>query len=166
MSPHRDPSARADRLLMRHRERLQRIVQRPLRTPTGPAVSAATLQHLRQQAEELYWNELAWERLTSEETVGGSRLVEFMFPGFLAFVDGLLLRETTPDSPEPARPRPLVVEEVLRFLAGRCVALAEDSRGEAPVERAITGRLIDLVLYRLYALPVEGVERLDAAHDE
>lgn len=152
---------RAERLLSEHRHRLRDILQRPLRLPAGPEVPPERLIHLRQQAEELYWNELAWEQITSEESARGSRLVEFMFPGFLAFVDGLLLRETSPDSPAPAVPRPRVVEEILRFLAARCIELEGKEGEESAAERLITERLIDLVLYRLYSVPVEGTGRLD-----
>lgn len=154
---------RVERLLAEHRERLRDILQRPLRLPAGPDVPPERLAHLTQQAEELYWNELAWEQITAEETAGGSALVEFMFPGFLAFVDGLLLRETSPDSPAPAMPRPRVVEEILRFLAARCVAPDEGEGEESAAERMVTERLIDLVLYRLYSVPVEGTGRLDGA---
>lgn len=163
VTPPETRDLRVERLLADHRDRLHAILQRPLRVPAGPEVPQERLIHLRQQAEELYWNELAWEQLTEEETAGGSRLVEFMFPGFLAFVDGLLLRETNPDSPAPAVPRPRVVEEILRFLGGRCVELAGQDGDDAAAERLITERLIDLVLYRLYSVPVEGTGRLDGA---
>ncbi|HUH11932.1 MAG TPA: hypothetical protein VMK65_02435 [Longimicrobiales bacterium] len=150
---------RAERLLAEHRERLQRILQHPLRTPAGPPVSAERLAHLCQQAEELYWNELAWEQLTGDEG-DHSRLVELMFPGLLAFVDGLLLRETNTDSAAPAMPRPAVVERILQFLAERSVRALEESGEEAEAERLVTGRLIDLVLYRLHSVPVQGTPRL------
>lgn len=156
--------ARAERLLADHRERLQRIVQRPLKAPAGPAVEPERLEHLLQQAQELYWNELAWEQITADEADRG-RLVELMFPGLLAFVDGLLLRESNRDSAAPAIPRPTVVEGVLRFLAGRSVRAWEESGEEAEAERLVTERLIDLVLYRLYAVAVEGTPRLDTDDD-
>ena len=157
--------ARAERLLAEHRERLQRILQRPLRAPAGPAVSPERMEHLTQQAEELYWNELAWEQLTADEADRG-RLVELMFPGLLSFVDALLLRETNHDSPAPATPRPAVVERILAFLAGRSVRAQEESGEEAEAERMVTERLIDLVLYRFYSVPVEGTPRLVTGDDD
>ena len=61
---------------------------------------------------------------------GGSELVEFAFPGFLAFVDGLLLKEVNADSPLPATPRPEVVEEILLFLATHYLELLAETDPE------------------------------------
>lgn len=154
------------RLLAAHRQRLESLVEHPLDRPAGPELPADRRAHLRQQAEELYWNELSWEQITADQMGGGSRLVELMFPGLLAFVDGLLLREASPDSSAPAIPRPDAVEDLLDFLARRCVELEDEDEESATVERLITHRLIDLVLYRLHRVSVEGMEldtaRLDA----
>ncbi|NIP78683.1 MAG: hypothetical protein GWM90_05545, partial [Gemmatimonadetes bacterium] len=63
--------------------------------------------------------------MTGEEGLADSGLVELTFPGFLAFVEGLLLREVMPDSLAPARPRPEVVEDILAFLAARTMQLSD-----------------------------------------
>lgn len=122
------------------------------------------VHHLRREAEELYWNELSWEQATDEEVVSGGRLIELAFPAFLAFVDGLLPREST-DGPLP---HPDVVEEILRFLAEQYLTLTVEMEGGADSQRlvwarAMTSRLIDLVLYRLYRLTPEESESLDGA---
>lgn len=156
--PPQTSATSGQRLLAAHRERLESLVQRPLDRPSGPEIPPERRSHLRQQAVELYWNELSWEQITADQMGGGTRLVELMFPGLLAFVDGLLLRETNPDSTAPATPRPEAVEDLLQFLARRCVELEEEVEESASIERLITRRLIDLVLYRLHGVPVEGRE--------
>ena len=93
---------------------------------------------LREEAEELYWNELAWEKLTGDDPRARDGMAEFAFPGFLAFIDGLLLRDTSADSPVPASPRPEVVEDVLVFLAERCVAASGADEDE---DSAVAGGL-------------------------
>lgn len=151
-------------LLRQRRARLTQLVGSPLRTPKGPPVPPDRRTFLREEAEELYWNELSWEKLTDEEMIGGSELVEYTFPAFLAFVDGLLLRESAPDSDAVATPRPDVVEDILQFLAARCLATGDDEIG--PLETEMTSRLIDLVLYRLHGVEVEGVDRLSPTPDD
>jgi hypothetical protein len=148
--------------LKRRRKRLARLIQRPL-APPPPSGSLAPerRQFLLEEAQELYWNELAWEQVTEEEGLADSGLVEFTFPGFLAFTEGLLLREVMPDSLAPASPRPEVVEDILQFLATRCVQLRESDSDEVQIERQVTTRLIDLVLYRQHGIDVEEVERLE-----
>ena len=89
--------------------------------------------------------------------------MELTFPGFLAFVEGLLLREVMPDSLAPASPRPQVVEDILVFLAERCVEFDDESDPQVQLDRAMTLRLIDLTLYRLHDLPTEDVERIELA---
>jgi len=144
--------------LARRRARLETILLQPLVAPRGSGVSEESRQFLLEEAEDLFWDELEWEKLTSEEmSEGGSSLVERTFPGFLAFVDGLLLKEAHASSPEPARPRPEVVEDILLFLARRYLELLPWTEPEARLERAMTERLIDLVLYRLHGL---GLERI------
>ncbi|MGH7457928.1 MAG: hypothetical protein ACREKN_02445 [Longimicrobiaceae bacterium] len=132
----------------------------------GESASGGNLAHLREDAEELYWNELSWEELTDEEAVPGGHLTEMVFPGFLAFVDGLLVREVPADSIAPANPRPDAVEEILRFLGERYASTTSDMESGADSEklvwaRAMTSRLIDLVLYRLYRLGPGERARLD-----
>jgi hypothetical protein len=144
--------------LARRRARLERLLQQPLAAPRDSGSSEESRRYLLEEAEELYWNELEWEKLTAEEmSKGGSELVELAFPGFLAFIDGLLLREASPDSPVPARPRPEVVEAVLLFLARRCLELLSGTDAQSALERDMTERLVDLVLYRLHRIPVDGV---------
>jgi hypothetical protein len=152
-------------LLARRRARLERVLQHALVAPRPSGVSPERRAFLLEEAEELYWNELEWEKLTAEEmAAGGSELVELTFPGFLAFVDGLLLKEATADSKVPATPRPEVVEDVLLFLATRSLELLPEADAPQRLEREMTERLIDLVLYRLHGLEVDAAERLDFTH--
>lgn len=124
------------------------------------------VEHLVHEAIELYWNELAWEELTDEERVAGGHLTELVFPGFLAFIDGLLLETGRSDVFERPRPHPEVVEEILRFLASRYAEdTAELERGADSENlvwaRAMTAHLIDLVLIRLYGLSASEREKLE-----
>jgi hypothetical protein len=89
---------------------------------------------------------------------GGSELVEFAFPGFLALIDGLLLKEANANSTVPARPRPEVVEDVLLFIARRHLELLPEEDPQSVLEREMTTRLIDLVLYRLHGIAVDRDE--------
>ena len=147
-----------DVFLARRRARLEQILQSPLVPPRSSGIDEERRKFLTEEAEELYWNELEWENLTSEEMQGGSELVELAFPGFLAFIDGLLLKEVNTDSLAPATPRPEVVEDVLLFLARRYLELLADTDPAQKLEREMTERLIDLVLYRLHGLPVDGFD--------
>lgn len=138
--------------------------------PAQTALSGEELAHLRESAEELYWNELEWEKLTGEERLDEAFLTELAFPGLLAFVRGLLLAETMPDSLAPPRPSPEVVREILDFLAIRVVELEEgkellegEEREQREVELEMTSRLIDFVLYDLYGLMPEEVETVETA---
>ncbi|HSJ09601.1 MAG TPA: hypothetical protein VK928_06785 [Longimicrobiales bacterium] len=145
--------------LARRRARLERLLQHALVPPRASGVSEEKRRFLREEAEELYWNELEWEKLTSEEMrTGGSELVELAFPGFLAFINGLLLKEVMTDSLAPASPRPEVVEDVLLFLSRRYLELLSETEAAEKLEREMTERLIDLVLYRLHGLPVDGFD--------
>ena len=145
-------------LLARRRARLEQILQSALVPPRSSGIAPDRRQFLREEAEDLYWNELEWEKLTAEEMQGGSELVEFAFPGFLAFIDGLLLKQANADSPVPANPRPEVVEDILLFLATRYLELLPETEPQSVLEREMTERLIDLVLYRLHGLPVDGYD--------
>lgn len=124
------------------------------------------IAHLCREAEDLYWNELSWEQLTDEEQVSGGHLTEMVFPGFLAFVEALLIERVPEDSLAPARPHPDVVQAILTFLSERYVVLTADLEAGADSERvvwarAMTARLIDLVLYRLYELSPAEQEEID-----
>jgi hypothetical protein len=154
-------------LLARRRARLEHLLQHALVPPPESGISPERRSYLREEAEELYWNELEWENLTSEEMrTGGSELVELAFPGFLSFIDGLLLKEVAPDSLAPPSPRPEVVEDVLLFLSRRYLELLPETDANLRLEREMVERLIDLVLYRLHGLPVDtydpfALSRLD-----
>jgi hypothetical protein len=148
--------------VMLRRRRLARLLQRPLAPPAPSGdLGEESRRFLLEEAQELYWNELSWEQLTEEEGLADSGLVEFTFPGFLAFTEGLLLREVMPDSLAPATPRPEVVEDMLDFLGSRCVELEASPGEEARMELEVTTRLIDLVLYRQHGIDVEEMERLE-----
>jgi hypothetical protein len=164
---------RASTLLDARRERLERILGRNLKAP-GPAegapLSREARDYLVEEAKNLYWNDLEWERITDEEALEQGAIVQLAFPGFLAFIRGLLLHEVMPDSRAPASPRPQVVEDVLGFLASRVVEL-EDGMATAPkdeVEAAreeldLTSQLVDLVLYQFHGVGPKDVERIEAA---
>jgi len=163
---------RASTLLSGRRERLERILERELQPPmTGPSspLPPHVREFLREEAEDLYWNELEWENITDEEALEDGPLTELAFPGFLAFMRGLLLTEVMPDALAPASPRPQVVEDTLGFLCGRVVELEEelaaggrDEPDKARSEMEMTSRLIDLVLYRFHELAPGEIERVEA----
>jgi hypothetical protein len=164
---------RSTTLLGGRREHIERILGReltpPMTGPTGP-ISDDVRAFLREEAEDLYWNELEWEHITDEESLDDGPLTEQAFPGFLAFIRGLLLSEVMPDAKAPASPRPEVVEDLLGFLAARVVELedgladADESDAEAlRTELAMTSRLIDLVLYRFHELNAGEIERIEEA---
>ncbi len=156
-----------DVYLARRRVRLEQLLQSSLVPPRDSGISAERRGFLLEEAEELYWNELEWEKLTAEEmSTGGSALVEFAFPGFLALVDGLLLKKANRDSPVPATPRPEVVEDILLFLSTRCLELLPESDVAKTLEREMTERLIDLVLYRLHDLAVDGIDRIELSRND
>ncbi|MEX2281878.1 MAG: hypothetical protein WEE89_05300 [Gemmatimonadota bacterium] len=153
-----------DIYLARRRAHLEKVLQHPLVSPRSSGLDPDRRSFLREEAEELYWNELEWEKLTEEEmSKTGSALVEFAFPGFLAFINGLLLKEVNADSTAPANPRPEVVEEILVFLATRVLELLPETDPQLTLERDMTARLIDLVLYRLHGIPVDGIDRFEIA---
>lgn len=164
--PRRSPDLEPRGFLAHRRARLERLLARPLGAPPRAApVPPERRRFLREEAEELYWSELAWERLTADGPLRRDGVVEHAFPGFLTFIDGLLLREAGPSSPVPASPRPQVVEDIALFLARRCLELDPRAGTEAATERELTERLLDLVLCRLHGLPLEEVERLERARD-
>jgi hypothetical protein len=171
-SPHCDMD-RASTLIVGRRERLTRILGRPLSAPppSRTVITESSRKHLLEDAQDLYWNELAWEHLTSEEGLGDGALLEMAFPGFLAFVRALLLDEVMPDAKAPAEPRPEVAEDVLHFLGERIVQLEEELGADEVEERerltgelGMTNRLLDVVLYRYHGLTPSDVERVEAAH--
>jgi hypothetical protein len=157
---------RVTTLLGGRRERLGQVIGRYLSPPRAPQAPPHVRQHLMEEATDLYWNELEWEHITHE---AGDDAVERMFPGLLAFVRGLLLNESVAGH-EDAEPRPEVVEELLRFLAGRVLELDElistgDVDGEPEKVRwelDMTDRLLDLVLYHWLELSPQEAARAEA----
>ena len=163
---------RAGTILSGKRGRMERTLGRellpPVMGPSGP-LSQRVRSFLAEEAEDLYWNELEWENITDEEAMEGGPLTELAFPGFLAFIRGLLLREVMPDSLAPASPRPEVVEDVLAFLCARVVelgdALSAEGNDDADAQQAemeMTSRLVEVVLYRYHELALDDVERIEA----
>jgi hypothetical protein len=149
---------------------MERALGRPLAVPepaTGGELSESERDHLRNAATDLYLNELAWENITEEEQVEGEPLAELAFPGFLAFIQGLLLDQVMPDSLAPANPRPEIAEDLVKYLAERVVALQDemggsgDGEGDAEQDArdlALTDRLLDVVLFRLHGVDPADVE--------
>lgn len=145
---------------------LKRVGRRAPRQTPANALSHERRDFLVREAEDLYWNELAWEELTDEEQVAGGHLTELVFPGFLAFIDALLLENSDHPDEAPASAHPEVVEEILLFLADRYATTTTELERGADSERLVwarvmTFRLIDLVLYRLYGLTDDEREELD-----
>jgi hypothetical protein len=164
---------RASTLLGGRRERIERILERrlgpPMTGPSGPLTDENRAYRL-EEAVDLYWNELEWEHITDEEALEHGPLTTLAFPGFLAYVRGLLLSKVMPDSLSPANPRPQVVLDILEFLAKRVLEL-EDGLAAPDVSEAdrlnaelrMTSDLIDQVLYVYHELSLEEVERVEAA---
>jgi hypothetical protein len=158
-------------LLQDRRERLVLSTGRPLALPQRDEAVPLTPERRRylfEEATELYWNDLAWENITEEERMEGGSIPELTFPGFLAYVRGLLLTEVRPDSLAPASPRPEVVEDLLGFLAGRlgdlqeAVLEADPMEGdEAALEYRMTDGLLDRVLMFYHGIQVEDAGILD-----
>ena len=130
-------------------------------------LTAERLEFIRRDAEELYWNELSWEELTDEEAIPGGHLTEMVFPGFLAFIEGLLVDRVPADALAPARPHPDAVEEILAFLGERYAEATAQIEAGADSQKLVwarhmTAQLVDLVLYRLYRLTPAEQERLES----
>lgn len=165
---------RVDTLISGRRGRIQRLLLRPLEQPEAPEdqkpLPEESREHLLEYAEELYWNELEWENLTEEEETEHGKVSQLIFPGFLAFVRGLLLEEAIADAGAPAEPRPELVRDVLRFLARRVVEIedeldddASDDEASLRAELEMSGHLLDLVLYEYHGLRRAEIERLEEA---
>ncbi|HEU0013423.1 MAG TPA: hypothetical protein VFQ45_07050 [Longimicrobium sp.] len=153
----------------KRRTRICGALMRPAQVVGAHAepLPADRLESMRREAEELYWNELEWEELTAEEAIPGGHLTEMVFPGFLAYVEGLLVDQVPDDALAPARPHPDAVEEILSFLGERFAEATAELEAGADSQklvwaRAMTSRLVDLVLYRLYRLSPAERERLEA----
>jgi hypothetical protein len=155
---HAAPGSAQSLVELRRARILSSVAARPestgMRQVSPPAEQVA---FFLREAEELYWNELAWEQMTDEEIIAGGHLTELVFPGFLALIDGLIPERTTNSQRELSRSYPDAVEGILTFLGDRCATLAAELQAGADSQqviwaRAMTLRLIDLVLYRLYRL--------------
>lgn len=151
------------------RARILAAIGRDPRTAGSGAepLSAERLAFCRREAEDLYWNELSWEELTDEEAISGGHMTEMVFPGFLAFVEGLLVDKVPADALSPARPHPDAVQEILAFLGERYAEARQELQAGADSQkvvyaRVMTSQLIDLVLYRFYGLSGAEVEMLEA----
>ena len=163
---------RASTLLGGRRERIERVLGRKLGQPsadTDSPLPRTNRTYLLDEAKDLYWNELEWEHITDEEALDEGPLTELIFPGFLAYVRGLLLSEVMPDAKAPASPRPQVVEDILAFLSARVVDLEEqidgpeeDGEGRLDRDRDATSHLLDLVLYVFHGLGSDEIERVEA----
>ncbi len=125
-------------------------------------------QHLLEEAQELYRNELAWEEESGEESTGSGAVVELVFPGTLALIDALVTSHDLSEKGEGARHRD-VVASFLDWLAALLFELRTGEAGGAVIERAkhidITDSLIDLVIYRYCDLSPDEIERLEAARN-
>jgi hypothetical protein len=163
---------RENTLLSGRVKRIQQILGRELRSGSSSSdpFPEQDRAYLLETAQEFYWNDLEWEKLTGEEQLDTEFLTELAFPGFLAFVRGLLLEEAQPDSKASPRPRPEVVADILAFLANRVVELEEDAsslegedRAHREAELQMTSRLVDLVLYLHYRLDPDEANMVEAA---
>jgi hypothetical protein len=164
--PTAEPGAAQAFVELRRARILATVSARPHPRCVTPTASERRAFFLR-EAKELYWNELSWEQLTDEELVGGQHFTELVFPGFLALMDGLLFLPSPRVPGLPSRSYPDVVEDVLTFLGERAAAYTAEL--EAGIDsqkvlyaRAMTLRLVDLVLYRLYRLSAEEREKVEA----
>lgn len=152
--------------LEERRARVLESLNREAKLADGEQISREQREYLAREGQELYWNELAWEEITEEERVSGGHLTELAFPGFLAFVDGLLLDSAPTGVEITPRQHPAVVEDLLVFLASQYAENTAQLENGADSEelvwsRMMTGRLIDLVLYRLYRLSPEERDALE-----
>ena len=168
MSKPAAPASPAQAFVEQRRARvLQAIGRTPQTIQSNETLSPERLAFFRREAEDLYWNELSWEQLTDEEAVLGGHMTEMVFPGFLAFIDGLLVDRVPADALTPARPHPDAVEDILTFVAERHFAATRELEAGADSQKVVWARmmaaeLLDLVLYRLYRLSPAEVEALES----
>jgi hypothetical protein len=152
--------------------RIQQVLGRSLGSPWAAVEPPPEKDraYLHETGVEFSWNDLEWEKLTGEEQVDEEFLTEMAFPGFLAFVRGLLLEETLPDSLAPPQPNPAVVDGLLEFLVSRIVELEEETaccegeeKDHREAELKMTARLVDLVIYLFFKLSPNEIARVEAA---
>jgi hypothetical protein len=167
MSKPAAPASPAQLFVEQRRARVLDAIGRvPHSFPDAETLSAERISFFRREAEDLYWNELAWEQLTDEEAVAGGHMTEMVFPGFLALVEGLLVDRVPADALTRARPHPDAVEEILTFVAERYAAATRELEAGVDSQKVVWARmmsseLVDLVLYRLYRLTPAEVEALE-----
>ncbi len=167
MSKHAAERGTAQTFVEARRANILEALERPAAGPDFEPLARVRLDFLLREAKELYWNEMAWEQLTDEEAIAGGHLTELVFPGFLTFVDGLLLNDVPDNAPAPAAPHPDAVEKILSFLGEQWAAFTAQLEAGADSQRLVwarlmTARLVDLVLYRLYCLSPAEREAADA----
>jgi len=160
-------------LVRSRRAALQEAVGRALQEPKGtadPPLTPERRDHLTEELQELYWNDLEWENVTEEERMEGGGIPELTFPGVLALIRGLLLTEVAVDAMAAAEPRPEIVSDFLDFLAGRILDLREAAWGEpsddgdrAALDLRMTEGLLDRALMEYHGLSPEDVGILDQA---
>jgi hypothetical protein len=121
-------------------------------------------QHLLEEAQQLYENELLWEEESEEEFTDTGTVTELVFPGTLALVDALVTSHT-PNEHGEGGPHRDVVYGFMSWLVDRVVRLRSGEIGGDRALRArkvdLTERLIDLVIYRYLGLTDEEIERLE-----
>jgi hypothetical protein len=161
-------------LIDARRRQLQATVGRPLRIPQGTPdlpLSDDRRAYLLGEAKDLYWNDLEWENVTGEEEMdeGNEGMIpDLVFPGFLAFVRGLLVTEVPDDSLAGPAPRPEVVENLLEFLARRTLELratlesgSGDDRERLEGELQMTSSVLDRVLLEVRRHPPQPEANVD-----
>lgn len=154
-------------------EERMRSVRRAVRRDVAPRdvvirpTRRQSRDHLLREACELYWNELQWEGVAGEERVGDEEFTEMVFPGLLSLLDALLPTGVNGE-PERGRERRDVIHDFLFWLGGRLVDLRGARPGAGDGDRTrirrdtrLTDRLIDLVVYRLYGLEDEEIDRVE-----
>ncbi len=162
-------SSRTQEVIVERLRRIEAQLGRPLPAhPPADETPANHHQHLLEEAQELYRNEMAWEDESGEESTGSGAVVELVFPGTLALIDALVTSHDLSEKGEGARHRD-VVASFLDWMASQLFELRSGQTGGSATERAkhidLTDRLIDLVLYRYCGLSPSEIERLEAARN-
>ncbi len=142
-----------------------RVGRQLLPHPPAERTPADQHDHLLEEAQQLYENELAWEEETGEESTEEGTVVALVFPGTLALVDALVTSHSAGEPGEGGPHRDVVAafawwlsERLRKLRSGQIRGSATDRAKEVD----LTDRLIDLVLYRYCGLSVHEIERLDA----
>jgi hypothetical protein len=157
--------------LEERRERLLTSTGPALRIPESDTTVPLTPErrrHLFEEAVELYWNDLEWENITEEERMEGGPLPELTFPGFLAYVRGLLLTQVRPIPWPRPRPGPRWWRTCWGSWPGACWTWRRRfARGPpstatgAALEFRMTDGLLDRVLMTYHGIQAEDAGILD-----